>query len=98
MPEILTKYPEVVITVLKSGGAKCNVGVKQQILTRCPPDHFCALPSGEICVYDLKTIAQMTQINPSDFNNTPSIYSSLNFVLVVGSCLLGIFIGKLLKH
>jgi hypothetical protein len=36
--------------------------VEQKILTRCPPERFCALPTGEICVYGIAEIPQMTQV------------------------------------
>jgi hypothetical protein len=102
MPEILTKYPESALAVLKSAGAKCGVGMKQQILTNCPSDHFCALPHGEICVYGIKDFAKMTQMSPADLadliSNVPSIYSNFNIILLMISCLFGIFIGMLLKR
>lgn len=62
MPEQITKYPEVTLRVLKGAGAHCGEGVKQRILTKCPADRFCALPTGEICVYGIDQIPQMTQI------------------------------------
>jgi hypothetical protein len=62
MPEQITKYPEVTLKVLEGGGARCREGVEQKILTRCPPDQFCSLESGEICVYGVSQIPQMTQI------------------------------------
>jgi hypothetical protein len=102
MPEILTKYPEIVLEVLKSGGAKCGIGVKQQILTQCAPEHFCSLPGGEICVYGMKDIAQMTQINLIEFSDVtstiPNIYSNLNIILLLISCFLGIILGMILKR
>lgn len=62
MPEQISKYPEVTIQVLKSAGARCGPGVEKNILTQCPSERFCALPGGEICVYGLDQIPQMTQI------------------------------------
>jgi hypothetical protein len=62
MPEQITKYPEVTLKVLEGGGARCGEGVEQKILTRCPPEQFCSLESGEICVYGVSQIPQMTQI------------------------------------
>lgn len=101
MPEILTKYPDVVLSVLKSSGAKCGVGIKQQILTSCPTDHFCSLPQGEICVYGLNSINKMTQfgsIELAEFaSNTPTIYSNMNIGLLTVSCFIGIMIGLWLK-
>lgn len=102
MPEILTKYPESALAVLKSAGAKCGIGIKQQILTNCPPEQFCHLPQGEVCVYGIKDITKMTQLNSSDLadfiSNVPSIYSNFNIILLMISCLFGLFIGMLLKR
>jgi hypothetical protein len=63
MPEQITKYPEVTLKVLKGAGARCGEGVEQKILTRCPQDQFCSLKTGEICVYGIGQIPQMTQIS-----------------------------------
>ena len=102
MPEILTRYPDVALSVLKSAGAKCGVGINQQILTSCPSEHFCSFPQGEICVYGLNDIGKMTQIHLNEFSDlvssVPSIYSNINIVLLVVSCMIGIFIGLLLKR
>ena len=62
MPEQISKYPDVTLKVLKGAGARCGEGEKQQILTQCPAERFCALPTGEVCVYGIKDIPQMTQI------------------------------------
>ncbi|MFQ5779028.1 MAG: hypothetical protein ACE5IP_13560 [Terriglobia bacterium] len=66
MPEQISKYPEVTIRVLKGAGARCGEGVKQKILTQCPAEQFCALPTGEICVYGIEQIPQMTQITTQE--------------------------------
>ena len=63
MPEQITKYPDVTLRVLKGAGAVCGEGATQKILTQCPAARFCALPTGEICVYGINEIPQMTQIN-----------------------------------
>jgi hypothetical protein len=63
MPEQITKFPDVTLRVLKSAGAVCGEGATQKILTKCPAERFCALPSGEICVYGIDEIPQMTQID-----------------------------------
>lgn len=62
MPEQLTKYPDVTIEVLQSAGAVCGKGVEQKILTKCPKERFCSLPGGEMCIYGLDEIPNMTQI------------------------------------
>lgn len=66
MPEILTRHPDVVLSVLKGSGAQCGVGVKPQILTACPAERFCALSEGELCVYGLGEVSQMTQVSRQD--------------------------------
>jgi hypothetical protein len=62
MPEQISKYPEVTLKVLKGTGAVCGEGAPQKILRQCPAERFCSLPGGEICVYGIKEIPQMTQI------------------------------------
>ena len=66
MPEVLTKHPDIVLEVLKGGGARCGPGQEQKILKACPPERFCATPTGETCVYGLEEIGQMTQISTAD--------------------------------
>ena len=66
MPEQISKYPEVTIKVLKGAGARCGEGVEQKILTKCPPERFCSLPTGEICVYGINEIPKMTQITTQE--------------------------------
>ena len=62
MPEQITKYPDVTLKVLKGAGAVCGEGAPQKILTQCPAERFCSLPTGEICVYGINEIPQMTQV------------------------------------
>ncbi|RJG04706.1 hypothetical protein D3870_00525 [Noviherbaspirillum cavernae] len=62
MPEQITRYPDVTLQVLKGAGAQCGVGAPQKILTQCPKERFCSLPSGELCIYGIEQIPQMTQI------------------------------------
>jgi hypothetical protein len=66
MPEQISKYPDVTLKVLKGAGAACDQGAPQKILTRCPPNRFCSLPTGEVCVYGINEIPQMTQITPKE--------------------------------
>jgi hypothetical protein len=63
MPEQISKYPEVTLQILKEAGARCGEGVEQKILTKCPPKQFCALPTGEICVYGIEEIPEMSQVS-----------------------------------
>src|SRR5687767_1463778 len=66
MPEQISKYPDVTLSVLKGAGARCAEGAKPQILTKCPAEQFCALASGEICVYGIEQIPKMTQITTQE--------------------------------
>lgn len=66
MPEQISKYPDVTLKVLKEAGGRCGEGAKQKILTQCPREQFCALPSGEICVFGIDQIPQMTQIKTEE--------------------------------
>lgn len=66
MPELISKYPEVTLQLLKEAGGRCGEGAEQRILTKCPPAQFCALPTGEVCVYGLDGISRMTQITPGE--------------------------------
>ena len=66
MPEQISKYPDVTLKVLKGAGGRCGEGAKQKILTKCPREQFCALPSSEICVYGIEQIPEMTQIKSEE--------------------------------
>lgn len=97
MPEIITKYPDSLIKVLTDAGAKCGVGSKQQILTSCPAEKFCALPSGEICVYTINDIPSMTQIKVADIEKAivplPTIASWENILIVLFAFVVGLLFG-----
>jgi hypothetical protein len=66
MPEQITKHPDVTLQVLKGAGGRCGEGVEKKILTKCPSERFCSFPSGEICVYGIPQINQMTQITTKE--------------------------------
>lgn len=66
MPEQITKYPDVTLQVLKGAGARCGEGATQQILKQCPAERFCALPTGEMCIYGVAEIPQMTQVTTAE--------------------------------
>jgi hypothetical protein len=66
MPEQITKYPDITLQVLRESGAVCGQGAPQKILKNCPSERFCSLKTGEICVYGIKDIPQMTQITPRE--------------------------------
>lgn len=95
MPEQISKYPEVTLRVLKGAGARCGEGVERKILTKCPPQRFCSLPTGEICVYGIKDIPQMTQISAQELARVvcppglPSAATSFTGVPSLEAVLLG---------
>lgn len=66
MPEILSKHPELVIEVLERQGAACGDGVAPKILTSCPPEKFCSLAGGELCVFGPGELAAMTQLEQDE--------------------------------
>lgn len=66
MPEQITKYPDVTLRVLEGAGARCAEGAPQEILTQCPAERFCRLPTGEVCVYGIEDIPQMTQMSTEE--------------------------------
>jgi hypothetical protein len=81
MPEILTKHPGVVMKVLKSEGAQCGTGAQPKILTKCPPDKFCTLAGGELCVFGPDELGKMTQLAPTDVcKSSIGSTSSLEYV------------------
>lgn len=81
MPELLTKHPDIVIKVLKSEGAQCGTGAAPKILTKCPPEKFCTLAGGELCVYGSNDLGRMTQLSSADLcRSSPDSRSSLEVV------------------
>lgn len=108
MPEQISKYPEVTLKVLRGAGGVCGEGAEQKILTQCPADRFCALPTGEICVYGVEQIPQMTQITVQEVAKVvcPLSQASLFPVMdptaqgiLLGSCFaLGLLFGRLWRR
>ena len=97
MPEMLTKYPDIALQILKEAKIKCGMGEKQKILTSCPKDRFCSLPTGELCVYGVQDISQMTQLNPEDLflvSNTTLMFIAFAFLIFIFGMMLGIKITK----
>lgn len=98
MPEIISKQPEIVIAVLKQAGMHCGTGAKQNILTSCPSDIFCALPNGkgELCVYSPGMINNMTQMSSYEFIHYPDFLLP-GVALAVMFFIAGMFAGIKLK-
>ncbi|MBI2211513.1 MAG: hypothetical protein HYU47_13140 [Deltaproteobacteria bacterium] len=106
MPEQITKYPEVTLKVLKGAGAVCGEGAPQKILTQCPADRFCSLPTGEICVYGINEIPQMTQITLQELGEVvypkdqqaaeiPGAMWALGGIALAAVFLAGLILGRL---
>lgn len=104
MPEIISKYPDIVLQVLSKAGVDCGTGAAQRILTNCPAEKFCSLPSGEICVYGLNEIPQMTQISNAEIAQLVSaapkatIFTAEVSLLILLTSILGIILGFLISR
>jgi hypothetical protein len=108
MPEQISKYPEVTLQVLQGAGGVCGKGAEQKILTRCPAERFCALPTGEICVYGLEQIPHMTQITVQEVARVVCPLSQASVFpvmdptvqgILLGSCFaLGLLLGRLWRR
>lgn len=61
MPELLTKHPKIVKSMLEDMGAECGRGNPQKILKKCPKSSFCTVPPGEFCVLGLDQADKLTQ-------------------------------------
>lgn len=97
MPEILTRHPEITLKLLKNANIKCGIGEKQQILTSCPKDRFCSLPKGELCIYGVKDISQMTQLNTRDvflLPNVTIIFIAIAVLIFLIGMIAGIQVSK----
>ena len=101
MPEIVTKYPEVLIQELKDAKGKCGEDIQPQILKACPRDQFCSLPTGEICVYNLRDISAMTQVSTAEWHEAitgvPGMFSVSNLIVLVFLFGLGLVTGMILQ-
>lgn len=103
MPEQITKYPDATLKVLQDAGAVCGKGAPQKILTQCPKDRFCALPTGEMCIYSIDQIPQMTQIKtqelaavvaPAQQSVAPKEISPAEGVAVGAVFIAGVLLGR----
>lgn len=97
MPELVTKYPEVAIRLLKDAKLHCGEGKPQTILTTCPKQQFCTGPTGEFCIYGIDQVPQMTQLHEFDLFNFPQFYVPFIALLIMsflGGMILGIKIKK----
>lgn len=103
MPELITKYPDIVLQILHESGIECGTGSMQRILTSCPAENFCSLPTGELCVYGLDEISQMTQISSSEIARIAStapvqepILTVQALFLILLALIIGTIVGILL--
>ena len=71
MPELLTKHPDIVIELLLETG-RVKLDEEKTILTKCPDSQFLRVYDkrgefiGELCVYDISKIDEMTQFGCDD--------------------------------
>jgi hypothetical protein len=109
MPEQISKYPEVTLKVLKGAGARCGEGADQQILKKCPHERFCSLPTGEICIYGIDEIPQMTQITLQDLarvvcpaeqqaSTSSGVFSGVDLLLLGAGLCVGIVVGRVKRN
>lgn len=86
---------------------RCRIPPK--ILTKCPAERFCALPTGEICVYGIKEIPQMTQITTKELARVvcPDARQSstafpapwgIEMTVLAGALAIGFVIGRYRNH
>ena len=104
MPEQITRYPNVTLKVLDGAGARCGVGAKQEILTKCPRERFCSLQSGEICVYGLDEVPNMTQVSVKQIQDLycktpakgslPAPGTGLHAALLLAVLVVGVVAGR----
>ncbi|ASQ47429.1 hypothetical protein [Legionella clemsonensis] len=97
MPEIITKYPQTVIKVLKGANIPCGSGNKQVILRGCPQDRFCSLPTGELCIYGMNDISKMKQIHRIDLFKSIDVIIPLIGLLIMAFAL-GVLAGVNVGH
>jgi hypothetical protein len=102
MPEQISKYPEVTLEVLKGAGAVCGEGAPQKILTQCPVERFCSLPTGEMCIYGIHEIPTMTQIKSEELAavvvpqvHADSANSAMSAIILVIVFLAGLVLGRM---
>ncbi|MGH8608731.1 MAG: hypothetical protein ACREX9_15340, partial [Gammaproteobacteria bacterium] len=60
---------------------------EQKILTQCPRERFCALSTGEVCIYGIAEIPQMTQITAKELAGIvcpPGLQSSMASISLSG--------------
>jgi len=83
MPELITKYPEIALEVLKSANIPCSENIKPKILIDCPQHNFCSLPQGELCVYSVKDTLHTAQFAAADFLLIPKMWVPLSLLLLM---------------
>jgi ethanolamine utilization protein EutA (predicted chaperonin) len=100
MPETITKYPDIVLEILGQSGMDCGTGSAQRILTTCPSERFCASEVGEICVFGLEEIPQMTQVSTQEVAQavSASIYSAEILTIISIALMVGVFVGVALSR
>lgn len=87
MPEVISKYPDVTLKVLRESGARCGEGEQQHILTNCPQERFCKLPTGEVCVLGVNELHLAQQVTPLSMVAQPVVLLPLMIGLLVAFAL-----------
>ena len=99
MPELLTKHPKIVKSLLTQEGIACGQGATQEILTKCPKENFCSLKGGELCVYGLDESHKMTQFSKKDLRgNNPHNSGSISYLPAAGFTLAGLLLGLVIAR
>ena len=87
MPEFLTKYPKIVMSMLSKMRAICGKGADKKILTKCPNKNFCSIPGvGEFCVLGINQADKLTQfkaIVEPELTGGQNKLNSFDFILLL---------------
>lgn len=59
MPELITEHPIALRHKLEAAGGRCGEEAEPEVLVDCPPEQFCSLPEGEVCIYGIEEIPDM---------------------------------------
>lgn len=92
MPEMLTKYPQIALSLLKEANIPCGTAASAKYLKTCPKENLCTFPTGEMCIYGINEMPSMMQIHTLDILFLPGIFLPMT-ALAVMIFTLGILAG-----
>jgi len=93
MPELLTRYPKIVMSILSKMGAICGKGVEKNILKSCPTENFCFIPNvGEFCVLGLDQVNKLTQFKATAVPVLDGGQNELNNFYFILLCIIILFL------